>query len=369
MFRHGRLHDFGQYQRAALDKGGVLVRPGVVTLDASGRHWKCLTPLDMVHKGEGTQRVIYRVRCRRCEACLRQRNVEWINRAKREAASAERTWFVTLTMRPEVHNAIRLLVDSRVGSHPDPKVIQADYYAECYRQVQLFFKRIRKNTGKTFRYLCVTELHKSGLPHFHLLVHDPKGDLKRRDIDNQWLAGFTSSRLVKGDKEKAIAYVCKYLSKDTEGRIKCSLRYGRCGLLPERGEPGGCPPGEPTAQGQAGPQGEAALAEKLTHLNNRLGVQDACSKLAHGREAERAFSRGSDGTATPGAALQTAPRLSRAGPGATGGAPSYPKAGVASTAAPPVSGRSSGRRAHGGIRRAGGWRFAYDRARRRRDDP
>ena len=362
VYRYPEHSPLLEVQRGALSKGGVIVRPGVVHLDASGKHWKCLNPLDMIHKGQGAERVIYRVRCRRCEACLRQRNVDWVNRARRESGAAARTWFTTLTMRPEVHEGIKTLVLSMIADKSDHDYIAKRIIEESYRQVHLFFKRIRKNTGKAFRYLAVIELHKNGLPHFHLLVHDNDGTLQRRDIDNQWKAGFTSSRLVKGDNEKAIAYVCKYLCKDTEGRIKCSLNYGRCGLLPKRGEPGGNPEGEPTSkpegQGKAAPQGEAASAERLTHLSNLKGAPDACSTLAHGLQAERADARPGDGPAAPGAACEPA-RLSRASSAATGG----PKAATAATGFPACGPppRAAGSRQRGQGRVASRWRFSYGR--------
>lgn len=89
--------------------------------------------------------------------------------------------------------------------------------------VTAYWKALRKR-GYEFRYIAVPELHRDGFPHWHGLVHDLRGDLPWKPLNELWLSGFSVIKLVKD--AKAIRYVTKYLAKDTTGRVRASLRYG-----------------------------------------------------------------------------------------------------------------------------------------------
>lgn len=167
------------------------------------------------------------VPCRRCRACLRQRARIWRDRAKMEFQLAERTWFGTLTLRPEAH--YEMLCRAR---HNCPDFDGLDFegqfkrrHSEISKEITKYLKRVRKQSGAKIRYLLVAEEHKSGLPHYHLLVHE--GDAAcpvRYDVlKYQWPHGFSAFKLA---DEKTAGYVTKYLMKSACARVRASQMYG-----------------------------------------------------------------------------------------------------------------------------------------------
>ena len=94
----------------------------------------------------------------------------------------------------------------------------------CSRDVTLFLKRVRKNSGAAFRYLVVGEAHKSGVPHYHVLVHEAsRVQIPHRLLKDAWQAGFSDFKLADA---KAAGYVAKYISKDVAARVRASAHYG-----------------------------------------------------------------------------------------------------------------------------------------------
>lgn len=175
------------------------------------------------------------VKCRKCPTCLRMRQSHWTYRAKSEIALAPRTWFGTLTLRPQEHyNALmhgRAYMRSR-SVEPDADVDELQLrHKVISKWITLWFKRLRKS-GIHFRYLLVMEIHKSGLPHYHLLIHEVLGQEPVRYSDLQtWPHGFSSWKLVTDDgKGKTAHYISKYLSKAAEARVRASVGYGRTSL-------------------------------------------------------------------------------------------------------------------------------------------
>lgn len=181
-------------------------------------------------------------RCRDCENCRAQRRGLWFHRAKAEVSGNYRTWFGTLTYRPE--EAMRrgfsrdlelssfAKLDHLVGA-PSGKVAkdlrdpQKAIVRHSGPDITKFLKRVRKNAGRKIRYLIVPELHKSGVPHFHFLLHEsePGQYLTYRVIQAAWSHGFSQAKLVDGSTHAA-SYVAKYLSKEMYGRVRASQRYG-----------------------------------------------------------------------------------------------------------------------------------------------
>lgn len=174
------------------------------------------------------------VSCRRCPSCLRLRANVWKFRALAEIESARRTWFGTITLSPEQHfrmkcQAIRALGPSVVFE----QMSEAEQFAARHRQINIeltkYFKRLRKDRPEGLRFLLVAEAHKSGLPHYHCLIHENResdATVGRRDLEAQWTLGFTKWRLVKDGA--AAFYVCKYLAKSSQARVRASIRYGEC---------------------------------------------------------------------------------------------------------------------------------------------
>lgn len=171
--------------------------------------------------------------CHQCRPCLLTRQRLWSMRAKAEFDGSLRTWFGTLTLSPESAqyylNAARWK-DIRQGvdfeTLPEKEQF-ALWNTEVQREVTKYLKRVRKESGAKLRYLCVTEMHKSGVPHMHMLVHETEGQgtVKHATLSAQWHVGFERWRLAT-DKRSA-TYLCKYLSKSAVARVRASLNYGR----------------------------------------------------------------------------------------------------------------------------------------------
>lgn len=165
------------------------------------------------------------VGCRQCPACLQRRGVAWRERAKVEINCASRTWFGTLTLSPHEH----CMSVYRAGAEFDI-ASPAEQFRLRHRAITplitKYIKRIRKHGGSGLRILCIAEAHKSGLPHYHALVHEPHGVPVRHSLlTQQWQHGFSKWKLV-SDGDKAASYVAKYLFKSSLARVRASAGYG-----------------------------------------------------------------------------------------------------------------------------------------------
>ena len=147
-------------------------------------------------------------------------------RAAAEISQAQRTWFVTLTIRPGQLFLCEALASKRdVGYQSRTQDEQEGArFAVIVEELQKFLKRIRKNSKAKLRYILVQELHKNGNPHYHMLIHEVEGTLTKAVIQSAWSWGFSQVKLT--DPRTAI-YVCKYLSKSQGARVRASLGYGR----------------------------------------------------------------------------------------------------------------------------------------------
>lgn len=156
----------------------------------------------------------------------------WAARAILETRRSARTWFGTLTIAPQVHfrhlNAARARARSRALVWEELSTAEqfAALQAQSGREVTLMLKRLRKATGAPFVYLCVAEAHESGLPHYHLLVHERAHEMpiRKSQLDAEWRIGFCKWRLVNELREAT--YLCKYLGKATMARVRASVAYG-----------------------------------------------------------------------------------------------------------------------------------------------
>lgn len=180
--------------------------------------------------------VSFDTRCRKCPECLSHRRRLWSARASDELKASHRTWFATLTIRPDERfiasmHAASLADAAGHGSWASMTAENQFRYLVKHlnREIDRFLKRVRKN-GAPFRYLLVSEAHKDGFPHFHLLIHEAALPLTKRLLESNWRLGFSQFRLVGNDTRSAF-YVCKYLSKSAQTRVRASKRYGRDQLL------------------------------------------------------------------------------------------------------------------------------------------
>lgn len=192
------------------------------------------------------------VRCRKCSNCLRVKALQWRLRSRGEYGQSVRTWLCTLTLNPAAHTtmlyraALRLSKSGvKIDALPDAEQF-AERETESFRELQKWMKRLRKNSGSKIRYLAITEKHMSGLPHYHVLLHeqDPEGPVRYDNhLKASWPLGFGHYKLVRD--VQAAAYVCKYLSKSPEARVRASAHYGNASSVPSAAlalpSPGGVP--------------------------------------------------------------------------------------------------------------------------------
>lgn len=187
-----------------------------------------LAQLDIKQLGRTSQHMY--LRCRRCSKCLRQRSRVWTARAIVETTASNRTWFGTLTLAPDRATQARYAADRRLTQRISDRSSSANQFTEMVNHVTpeltRFLKRIRKNSGASLRYLLVAEAHKSGVPHWHCLIHEYQGKATKRELDAAWRYGFSQFRLVETGSERVVRYACKYLSKTAMTRVRASRGYG-----------------------------------------------------------------------------------------------------------------------------------------------
>lgn len=172
------------------------------------------------------------VRCRKCGPCRKARAKHWQLRAQSEIEDASRTWFGTLTLKPEQQFRLVCLASASLmagGTNYDG-LSNDDQFKErvkpLVREIQLYFKRLRK-AGCQFRYMIAVERHKSGAPHVHLLVHETHEPVRHKTLSAQWRLGFSKFNLVaEGEGPQAARYVSKYLTKSLS-RMLVSAAYGK----------------------------------------------------------------------------------------------------------------------------------------------
>lgn len=150
-----------------------------------------------------------------------------------------RTWFGTLTPRPEVAATWQLLAAKyqadRVGT-PFDALDDAERFKlrwrHMSREITLMIKRLRKE-GHRFTFLCVSErftgggvYDAAGVPHAHMLLHEleVQSPIRHAALASAWPCGFSKWKLVEDPRQ--IGYVSKYLSKDARTRVRCSEHYG-----------------------------------------------------------------------------------------------------------------------------------------------
>lgn len=179
------------------------------------------------------------VPCRKCRKCRKRRSRMWAARACHEIREANRTWFGTFTLRPAAHYVMQARALKRKSDRAIPikELAPDDVIAAQSEEVAIemtkYFKRVRKECGsRSLRYLLVREDHKTGLPHYHALIHE-SGDVPIRHavLEKNWTLGFTKFKLL--ESEQAAFYVAKYLTKSHGGRVRASLGYGRLASAPQ----------------------------------------------------------------------------------------------------------------------------------------
>lgn len=204
------------------------------------------------------------IRCRKCAKCLRYKQRVWTAKAISEVRMASRTWFGTLTVGPDrrlwaASVAAKLVKERRCEEWNDLTMLERTRIlaGALSPEITRWFKRVRKESGVPLRYLLVTEPHKDGFPHFHMLLHELGQPVGKRLLERQWKYGFSQWRLIESGNVAAVGYVCKYLTKSAQTRVRASKAYGtlRSEVMTEkivkildaslRGEKLDCPEGDP----------------------------------------------------------------------------------------------------------------------------
>lgn len=206
-------------------------------------------PEDPRPDGRGFYETTLKVRCRKCEPCLKWRTRMWVARAADECKSAMaqglRTWFGTLTFRPDVHDLHeQLAFEEWAQDHPAAAPSKCEWDAlspeerwpflrdQALSEVQRYWKRLRK-AGHRFRYFAVFEPHLSGRVHVHWLLHETERRILYKHLEGAWGLGHAVVVIVGGRSKRsgpprsAAFYVAKYLSKTYQARQLASRRYGR----------------------------------------------------------------------------------------------------------------------------------------------
>ena len=175
------------------------------------------------------------VPCRKCELCLAYRQLDWRQRAMSEIRSYAKNWFVTLTFKPEAREQLFTEVvpeaERQGADTPMYRMLSQKRCAQkALSEVGDYLKRLRHHMktspdlrGKSsLRFFAVTEPHKDGYPHIHMLLHADA--LTARTIrKGGWKHGFISMKIVDAE---AAGYITKYLSKEINS-VRASINYGR----------------------------------------------------------------------------------------------------------------------------------------------
>lgn len=116
----------------------------------------------------------------------------------------------------------RRLVRSNLGSTGNPAFLTLTMLGcvpiqEAYHFLTSFFKGLRVQWGKDFRYIAVPEFQKRGAVHFHILIWGvPLGYVENerdtRYLQRRWLYGYVDIIPTDGSY-KLVGYLAKYMSK------------------------------------------------------------------------------------------------------------------------------------------------------------
>jgi hypothetical protein len=238
--------------RKALANGGQLLRFGSTFWDVSadceksagvtvtGTHFRGTYNVPeggftafqgAVRRDPRPQAIHLQVRCGRCARCRRFRRRLWTHRALIECARARRTWLCTMTASPDDHYRYICAASRRgetAGFEYDRLTVEEKYGEQCKemgRDLTLFVKRLRKESGAKLRAMWVFEPHKSGAPHIHGLLHEVGEGVTWRMLSRQWMAGHSRFNLLTSGR--GANYAAKYLGKHVGIRIRASRHYGQ----------------------------------------------------------------------------------------------------------------------------------------------
>lgn len=139
------------------------------------------------------------VPCGRCPNCIARRISAWSFRLMEEERNSKSAHFITLTYDP--------LKMSKDSGH----ITQNGYMQISKRDVQLFFKRLRRRNAEKIKYYAVGEYGGKTLrPHYHAIIYN----VELPTIQPAWDQGHIHYGTVTG---ASIGYCMKYMCK--KGKI------------------------------------------------------------------------------------------------------------------------------------------------------
>lgn len=156
--------------------------------------------------------------CGKCVDCLKRRVSSWSFRLKKEAERCSSALFVTLTYHPStvpIPGDCRIKDISKRKKSAKNKVCPCGMCSMrpiglmslCKYDVQRFFVRLRKLSGKGVKYYAVGEYGENKQrPHYHAIIFNSTYD----EIDKAWDMGAVHFGDVRG---ASIGYTLKYMSK------------------------------------------------------------------------------------------------------------------------------------------------------------
>lgn len=159
--------------------------------------------------------------CGKCIGCRLDYSRTWANRMMLELKDHETAYFVTLTYNDE---------HVPISYYPDPETGEAiEVYTLSKRDVQLFFKRLRK-AGQVVRYFLAGEYgNMTFRPHYHAIIYGLRLDdlkpLKRTKggllytsefLERTWQKGLVAVAEVTWE---TCAYTARYVTKKLKGDL------------------------------------------------------------------------------------------------------------------------------------------------------
>ena len=105
----------------------------------------------------------------------------------------------------------------------NPKKVNRYDLNACYLKMQSWLWRQQKKSNNEMKYIIVPEKHKDGAIHFHAVMSNYPGLIKKTNViqNNRrvynltsFRFGFSNMQYLDDDKQKVAAYVCKYITKD-----------------------------------------------------------------------------------------------------------------------------------------------------------
>lgn len=105
----------------------------------------------------------------------------------------------------------------------NPKKVNRYDLNACYLKMQSWLWRQQKKSNNEMKYIIVPEKHKDGAIHFHAVMSNYPGLIKKTNViqNNRrvynltsFRFGFSNMQYLDDDKQKVASYVCKYITKD-----------------------------------------------------------------------------------------------------------------------------------------------------------